>query len=420
MAALGILIPGFEYLLIPYNLALLILFLVTGNLAKRWDPLSVRRQTDHLLSARVPNQVRLIIENMTTQSLVVKLRDDPPDTTTATTPNSFDLVLAPEEKVTRQYTIVPLERGSQPFEGTFVRFLAPLGLCWVQKQLANREEVRVYPNVQALKEFELLKQKGHLALMGIRKSRIKGLGQEFESLRDYHEDDFRKIDWKASARRNRLVVRNYEQEKNQAVVICVDVGRHLLAEVEGTSKIDHILDASLMLLHAAERAGDQTGLLLFNDVVKRYIAPKRGKAQVAAILNTIHDTRAEPVQPDYIGAFAYLGTRWKRRSLMIVFSDAENEDQARELLAALGHLAKRHLLLLVRVSDPRLSELTNLPIESRADLSRRASALWYKADRRKAEAVLRSGGFQTLDSEPSELSSKLVGAYLRVKELNLI
>ena len=99
-------------------------------------------------------------------------------------------------------------------------------------------------------------------------------------------------DWKASARRNKLVVKNFEQEKNQAVIICVDVGRHMLAEVEGVRKLDYCLDSSLMLMHAAERSGDQVGLLVFNDVIKRYIVPKKGRHQIAAILEISWTTGA--------------------------------------------------------------------------------------------------------------------------------
>lgn len=412
-------IPGFEVLLIPYNIALLAVLLVTARVARSWDVLRVHRRSDPILSARVPNTVRLTVENIGPLPMSFQLRDDPPAGCTSTQ-REFRAVVQPERPAEFSYQITPYERGDYSFPGSFLRILAPLGLAWVQVPVENEARARVYPNVLALREFDLLRQKGHLNLMGVRKSRIKGLGQEFESLRDYNDDDFRTIDWKASARRNRLVVRNFEQEKNQAVIICVDVGRHMLSEVAGVRKLDYALDSALMLMHAAERAGDQVGLLMFNDIIKRYIVPKRGRHQVAAILDSIFNAQAEPVQPNYQAAFSYLAARWKRRSLIVIFTDAENEDQAAEIVAALGPIYRRHLVMIVRVSDPRMKELTQGEVDEPDDLYSRAAAVWYVADRRKAEGKLVAAGLQSIDSEPQELSAALVSAYIRVKELSLI
>jgi uncharacterized protein (DUF58 family) len=159
---------------------------------------------------------------------------------------------------------------------------------------------------------------------------------------------------------------------------------------------------------------------MFNDVVARWIAPKKGRAQVSAILDTVHGVHADPVQPNYQAAFAYLANRWKRRSLVVVFTDAENDDQAAELAAALGTLRRRHLVFVVRVADPRLREVLATPIEQPLDLYRRAAAHWYFRDRKKAETRLSTSGLQSIEAEPQDLSAALVSAYLRVKELNLI
>ena len=256
--------------------------------------------------------------------------------------------------------------------------------------------------------------------MGVRKSRVKGLGTEFESLREYNDDDYRTIDWKSTARTGKLVVKNFEQERNQAVIVCLDFGRHMLAEVEGRRKLDYALDSALMLLHTAERHGDQVGLLLFNDTVNRYIAPKRGRAQVSAILDSVYGIQAEPVQPNYEASFSYLSARWKRRSLVVVFTDAENESQASELASSLSVLRKRHLLMVVRVADPRLRELMKQDIRDEDDLYLRTSAHWYFSDRKKADSALTAVGIESLEAEPEDLSAALVSAYLRVKERSLI
>lgn len=419
IALAGAVVPGFEKLLLPYDVGIFALMLITGFVAKKGDPLSVKRASDPILSVRVPNSISLTLENMSRAPLVVEVRDEPP-TTALVTKSDFKMRILPERPEEVEYSITPRERGEQSFTGTFVRFLAPLGLAWVQKELPTQETCRVYPNVKAVKEFDLLKQRGKLNLIGLRRTRQKGLGQEFESLRDYNDDDFRTIDWKASARRGKLVVRNFETERNQAVIVCVDVGRHMMAEVDGVRKLDLALDSALMLMHTAERQGDQIGLLVFNDVIKAYAAPRKGRAQVAAILDKVHDAQAEPVQPNYAAAFTYLANRWNKRSLLVVFTDAENEDQAADLVQSLGPIHRRHLLMVVRVVDPKIRELRHAPVIDDRDLYFRTAALWYGQDRRKAEAVLRTAGFHTIEAEPQDLASALVGAYLRVKELNLI
>ncbi|MES1228444.1 MAG: DUF58 domain-containing protein, partial [Armatimonadota bacterium] len=264
LAFAGLFVPGLERLVLVYDLALGLLFLATGLLGRKWDLLTVSRHTEPVLSVRHNNKVDLTIETSGSHGMRVKLKEDVPESVTCDQ-NEFNLWVEPGRTTEIHYTITPFERGESRFGDTWVRYMAPLGLCWVQKRLPTGAAARVYPNVAAVKEFDLLLNRGHLSLIGVRRSRLKGLGQEFESLRDYNDDDYRTVDWKASARRGKLVVRNFETERNQAVIICVDLGRHMMAEVNGVTKLDHVLDSTLMLMHAAERQGDQVGLLLFND-----------------------------------------------------------------------------------------------------------------------------------------------------------
>ncbi len=415
----GLAVSGLERLVLPYDLALLVLFFVSGRVASKWAPVRIDRRMDPVLSVRVQNVVTVDVESDAPVSLRLRVRDEAPESFQAVD-NEFELTIEPGDLKTHAYRVKPSERGEDTFRGTYVRYAAPLGLATVEKWLDTAQPVRVYPNVRQIRDFELLKQKGRLREVGLRRARIRGLGTDFESLREYNDDDFRFVDWKSTARRGKLVVRNYEQERNQAVIVVLDLGRHMLGEIDGVTKLDHALDAALMLLHAAERAGDMVGLYAFNDAVRGYVAPKRGRAQVAAILSAAHDLVAEPVQPHYGKAFSYLGSKWKRRSLVVFFTDAENDDQARELVSALDHVQRHHLLMVVRVRDPRLKELLALRTTDSRTLALRASATWYQADRQEAETILATAGFHTVESEPQDLAATLVTAYLRVKERALL
>jgi uncharacterized protein (DUF58 family) len=279
----------------------------------------------------------------------------------------------------------------------------------------------VYPNVLALREFDLLKQQGRLREMGIRRSRARGLGTDFESLRDYAVgDDFRKVDWKASARRGKMVVRQFEQERNQCIIVCIDIGRHMLAEVNGVRKLDHVLDALLMLTNAAAVAGDLVGLLVYADTVRRYIPPRKGRSQVGLVIDAIHDLIAEPVESDPVAAFSYLTTRWKRRSLLVNFTDFDDPDRARDLAVSFGSLSRHHLAVICRVQDPLLDEVLLSPIQSAKDMYRKAAANTLMEDRRAAIAVIDAAGVHNLDAEPEELAARLVSFYFKVKERSLL
>jgi uncharacterized protein (DUF58 family) len=411
---------GYPSLAIAYNLAIIAAAYATGRIGPSASNLKLTRAFDPVLSVRAANKIVLSLTNESLDHMRGTLRDEPPPQFLASN-REFSLDLAPEREVLIEYTLTPDERGSESFRGTYVRLACPLGLVEKQARLETEQPIRVYPNILALREFDLLKQKGRLREIGIRRSRMRGLGTEFESLREYAEgDDYRKIDWKASARHAKLVVRQFEQERNQAVVIVIDIGRHMLAEVNGVRKLDHALDACLMLTNAAAAAGDFVGLLVYSDVVRRYIPPKKGRNQIGMIIEALHDLVAEPIESDPAAAFAFLASRWKRRSLVVTFTDLEDPDRARSLTSALGPQARRHLLLLARVSDPKLKEALNPPMEEVTDMYLSAAAGLLVADRRAATSVLTAANIRNLEAEPQELAAALVSYYFDVKERSLL
>jgi uncharacterized protein (DUF58 family) len=411
---------GFGWMALVYNLVLGVVAIATYWMAPSGKGLMLSRRFDPVLSVRVPNRIDLEVVNEGLEPIRARLRDEPPPDFDASR-KEFPIQLQPGQGGAFYYTVVPPDRGGDFFRGTYLRIRCPLGLVEREAKLRTEQPVRVYPNVLALREFDLLNQKGRLSHMGVRKSRIRGLGTEFESLRDYAEgDDYRKMDWKASARRGKFVVRQYEQERNQAVIICVDVGRKMLSEVRGVSKLDHTLDACLLLAHSAAAAGDAVGLLVWADTVRRYIPPGRGRAQVGTIIEAIHDLSAEPVESDVAAAFAYLSTRWKRRSLLVGFTDAEDPDQADDLTRAMGPLAKRHIAVIASVADPQLLKAATGPVDSTDDLYLKGSALMFSDLRKGAKSRLAMADVHSVDAEPQDLASALVSFYFDVKDRGLL
>jgi uncharacterized protein (DUF58 family) len=426
LLALGIPLAGLgahfggAWIALAYDLAIAGLALATWYVAPRATDLRMTRRFDPVLSVRVPNRIELTISNEGLEPISLRLRDEPPPDFDVSE-REFDLRLAPGEEHTVAYTATPPDRGGDFFRGTFARVRCPLGLVWREARLRTEQPVRIYPNVLALREFDLLRQKGRLSHMGVRRSRIRGLGTEFESLREYAEgDDYRKMDWKASARRGKFVVRQYEQERNQAVLLCVDIGRRMLSEVNGVSKLDHALDACLLMAHSAAASGGAVGLMVYADTVRRYLPPKRGRTQVGAIIEALHDLSAEPIASDPGLAFAYLSSRWKRRSLLAVFADVEDADAAQETVRSLGALSRRHIAVLASVADPRLLEASEAPVDGSDGLYRRAAAVLFTSERKAAQSQLAAAEIHSLDAEPQNLAAALVSFYFDVKERGLL
>lgn len=406
---------GMAWMLYAYNLLLVALCFLTYKFGASVDGLRIRRRMDAVLSVRARNRVQFEIENESGVAVSGLIREEIPSTFQGEA-NETAFRAAPGHKFGFEYVLVPPERGQETLRGTFLRLDCPLGLVQKQVELATEQPVKVYPNILALREFALLNQQGRLREVGVRISKMRGLGTEFESLREYAEgDDYRKVDWSATARRGKLIVRQYEVERNQAVMICVDCGRHMLAEIGGVRKLDLVLDAILMLIQSAIAAGDNVGFLAYGADVITYVPPKKGQRQLGVILNAMYGLVAEPVESDPVRAFGYLSARHKRRSLMVNFTGLEDRDMARDVVQSYGTMARSHLALLVNIADPRFREILRHEPESTDELFKFASAHFLTDERRQAASMLQAAHLNVLDSEPQDLAKDLVSYYLDVK-----
>jgi uncharacterized protein (DUF58 family) len=297
-----------------------------------------------------------------------------------------------------------------------MRWWGVLGLIIRQARFAAATDVKVYPNLLDIRKYELLVRRGQLQEMGLRHTRMLGSGTEFERLREYQfDDEFRRIDWKAMARRGKPITREFETERSQNILCMLDVGRLMRSPVGDLAKVDYAINAVLMLSYVAGLRGDKVGLLAFADQVTHYLAPRAGKGQFYRMLALLYAVESQPVESDYTRAFAYLGTRHKKRSLIVVFSDLASGLAAKAVVAQVAPLYPRHLPLLVAISDPSVVELAHLaPVDS-SSVYQRAVAEQLLDERTLIMESLRQRGVLTLDVPANELTISVVNKYLELK-----
>jgi uncharacterized protein (DUF58 family) len=385
--------------------------------------LEVTRQADDKLSVATENAVTLRIRNITPHRLVMTIRDEPP----------ADFPLSEGE--TRQwnavlpafgvrdfwYSVTPPARGDFLFGDVFVRILGLMGLIQRQGRLSATATVAVYPNLKAIGEYELMTRRLDRSRTGLRRIRLSGGGREFAALREYTPDDeYRTIDWKATARRGKVISRTYEAERSQDILLLIDEGRLMRQEVAHSQKLDHVVNAALMLSHVVASADDRVGLLTFAEEARAWIAPRRGRAQSGAILNALYASRALPVESDYRAAFRFLSARWRKRSLAVLFTDLSDPDSSSILLNEITGLASMHLVVCVVVRDPLISARARQPVSEASQVYERAVAEEVLGERRRALNLLKKRGVLVVDAEPNELSAELVSRYLEVKQRSLI
>lgn len=382
--------------------------------------LTVERRHDPRLYLGVDNPVDLIVTNRSRQTVAVYLRDTPPPRFQSSALFHGGAV-AGAATASFRYSTRPHARGVYHFGTTVLRWKTPLGLLARQRTFPLAEEVAVYPNMLEVQKYDLLVRRGKLREMGLRTARQIGRGTEFESSRDYQpQDDFRRINWKATARRHRPITTLYETERSQRLVALLDLGRMMLTRVGELSRLDYAVNAALLLSYVALERGDRVGLISFGDRVTSYVRPGRGRRHFYQILEQLYAVRAQPAEADYAGAFARLRSDLHGRSLVALFTDVGDPTSARLIARHLAAVARHHLPLCIALADPALGERARLLPESGRDVYEKVVAAQLLDERATVLDELRRHGVLTVDVPADRLTTVTINRYLELKERSLL
>lgn len=324
--------------------------------------------------------------------------------------------LAPGSSQIYEYVAHAGRRGRLELGSIGLRVAGPLGLALRQMRFSTERRLTVVPGIENIRRYELFALVGRLKELGLRAMTLRGGGTSFASLREYAPgEDIRRIDWKATARRGKWISREYEAERSQNVVIVIDAGRLMTAELQGRARFEYALPAALLLAHVAGLNGDRVGLMVFSDRVHVFLPPTRGRSVERAIAEALATAEPALVEPDYPGAFRYLNLRARKRSLVVVFTDVIDELASQALVREMLALPRHHLVLGVALKNPDLDRLARARPDSTADAFRKAAAEEMLQARAQALAKMQGAGVTVRDVLPGQATPETVNRYLEFK-----
>ncbi|MCP5055898.1 MAG: DUF58 domain-containing protein [bacterium] len=411
-------VPVVEPLWVVLGVLGLAVFLGDALLAW-WTPAPhVTRDAPNVLSMQAHADIVLRLANRHRRALQIELFDHVPvELETDDFPRSF--VIPAGEEAVFDYRVRPVSRGTAHFGPTEMRIASPLHLFDRVHRPKVDTRVRIYPNFDAVRHYELLATEHRTSQLGVRRRPRRGAGLEFQQLREYRPGDpLRQVDWKATSRFQRAISREYQDERDQQIILVLDCGRRMRAQDGELSHLDAALDAALLVAHVALRQGDAVGFSTLGGE-QRWLAPRKGRGQLGALLDGAFDLHAQPRASDHLSTAAQLMGRIRKRSLIVWISNLRDEDGS-ELSAAMKLMARRHLVMLASLRETVLDARLEDPVQNLEDATRVSAIHHYLHRRRQAHRALETGGALLLDTTPEKLPIALVNGYLDVKSAGLL
>jgi len=343
------------------------------------------------------------------------------------TPAEVEVVAGRARAAEARYPILPSERGDTRLGRTFIRYQSGLRLAERWGVANTSQIVRVLPNLEEARRHMLYLIRSRQVEMEKRRQRLRGIGREFESLREYRQgDEARDICWTATARSNHLVTRIFQMERSQTVWLVLDAGRLLRSQVVDAalpirySKLDYAVNAALSIAHVAMHCGDRVGLLVYGRGIQKNLAAARGPQQVHSIVEALAQVRAESSEPDHARAVRSILTEQKRRSLIIWITDFAETATTPEVIEYAMQMTPRHLVVFAAMAQPDLKALAAAIPDSATDMFRHAAALEVCQRRDLLLRSLRQRGVLALEMMPGAMATALVNQYLDIKDRSLL
>ena len=421
-------VPEAWPVVVVLDLLLAVVAIGDATTLPRRSGFEARREFEPIATRGERHRIGLVIENRSRRAHEIDVRDDVGGVIESLEPPSR-LRMTGRSLGRTSHVVLPHERGSFLLEWIDLRGGSRLGLWSVTHRLPVADRIEVYPALRQISRYALYARQNKMSLLGVRRTRRVGTENEFERLRDYSTgDSFKAIDWRATSRRMKLTVRDFQMNQSQRVVFALDCGRMMVNQNDGLTMFDAALDAALTLAYVAIEHRDEVGILCFSDRILRWMPPRGGQGQLRRMIAATHDVQPELVESRFDEALIHLGHHCRKRTLLVlltnVIDDRNTERIRRHVLPAVG----RHLPLVVCLRDRALTD--RLAAGQKGPTGKlggergtvgfhvAAAAADILVWRQRILADLERGGVLTLDCLPEQLTASLVNEYLAIKARN--
>jgi uncharacterized protein (DUF58 family) len=399
-------------------LVIALCFLEGWKLSK--DNLKVEREPCGRVQVDRPQEFAYRLTNRSRTALIVHLRQPWPAEIEAEG-DEAEVRVEPGQIARIALTATPKVRGTVEIPAARMDVRTPID--WARRRgiACPKAELRVFPTLRLVNEYEALRRHHCATIGGLHRRRLLGAGREYEQLRDYlPDDDYRDINWKATARRNQPITTLYEAQRSQDVMLCIDCGRMMGNPVGDGTALDYAVDAAIMLAHVANREGDRIGLALFRDVVYRLVKPKAGIMAVHRIVEELAEARPRGVFPSFAALAAALRAGHNRRSMIFLFTDLNDPQLASNLVEVMPLLSRRHVLIIVSLRDPLLERVAGGPAGDKRAVFEVLAARQLTRERDTCIRELTKIGAHVLEADAGSLTLKLINHFLSVKARQLV
>ncbi|QNM86392.1 DUF58 domain-containing protein [Polaribacter pectinis] len=332
----------------------------------------------------------------------------------------YDITLPSKEKKTIHYNLKPTERGVYNFGNINVYASSPLQLATKKYVLGEAKEIKCYPSFLKLREFDFKAFTNNSVSHGTKKIRRIGHSLEFEQIKEYVSgDDIRTLNWKATAKRNQLMINQYVEEKSQPVYAIIDKGRAMQMQFNDLTLLDYAVNATLAISNVVLRKQDKAGMLSFSTKLEDWVVAEKRNSQMSLISEALHNIKTDFSESDFSTLYAVVKRKITHRSLLILYTNFETMDGLNRQLPYLRALAKNHLVLVVFFKNTELDALTNLKVENIEDVYDTIIAEKFMYEKKRIVNELKKYGIQSVLTKPEDLTGATINKYLELKSRGL-
>lgn len=393
----------------------LVILFIDVLVSKKPPEIEVLRRLPSNISVNATVKVELDIINHNKQPCQVAIADLQPETWEHSLENPIMIALEPESSRTFTYQTTPRKRGLFTLYGTQCRVTSEFGFWQMDWVYSLETETKVYPDFRMLHDLSGLQGSATLRQEGIRKYQKRGAGMDFKQLRDYREgESLRQVDWRATSRFNKLISREFQDEKNQSVVIMLDAGQRMMVQDAKLNYFDYALNTLIALSHTILKNGDELSLLSFGQS-NRWLGKVKGVANISQVLNHFFDLHPRSIASDYLRAASELMEKCPKRSLVILVSSLRDEDFD-DLLLAVQLLQKKHLVAVASIEDELIQQINQTEIETKDDAGTWLATQDLQGRIAKNRKALESRGVICISAPAANITPSTINTYLKVKK----